>query len=164
LEHYRKVNRNWRKRERKDENVELEKDYLLRMNDYPNSKSHWTQVDNEYLRNTYGLLPDEEIEQTLGRTWGGIEKQARILGLDKLAHYRTPTKLATVLGIDPKTVRAWITKGKLKAVKTHVRHAWHIPDEAVTEFLRKEPYYAMVAQREHEKARLAQQYHEWEAA
>ncbi len=170
IDHYRAVNNATTKkryrllRDLPPQDDTIVEEYDEPIDDYANSRSRWTMVDNDYLAATWGVLTDEEIVQTLGRTIRAIEKQAWLLNLNKLDQWRTPAKFAKVLHVDPKLVRLWIAKGRLKAVKTHVRNAWHIPDEAVTEFLRKEPYYAMVAQREHEKARLQQQYREREAA
>lgn len=162
LDHYRAVNNATTKRRyRLLRSMPLQNDAILDgcalpTNDYANSHARWTEADNEYLEATWGVLPDAEIMQTLGRTFFAVERQAVKLGLNKLSTYRTPPMLAKILTVHHLTVIQWISLGKLKAVRTPVRNVYHIPDEALTEFLQKNPYYAQVAHRQYQQQKIGE--------
>lgn len=49
-----------------------------------------------------------------------------------MTHFRTISEVAEYLGVHPKTVRAWIDSGKLKAIR--VGRLYRVPEEALSDF------------------------------
>lgn len=49
-----------------------------------------------------------------------------------MTQFRTISQVAEYLGVHPKTVRAWIDSGKLKAIR--VGRLYRVPEEALEDF------------------------------
>jgi len=50
--------------------------------------------------------------------------------------YFSPEEIAKRFNLKPGTVRAWITQGKLKAVK--LGHLWRVKEEDLNEFINRD--------------------------
>lgn len=81
----------------------------------------WTEDELEYLGTHYGLVPDEQICNHLGRSQNGIVLAAkRYLHINRKMNFLTGHELARVFGIPcSKTItQTWVRKGFIKGRKS----------------------------------------------
>lgn len=55
----------------------------LPKNIYHRKKKLWTDMEIQYLKSNYGVIPIEEISQRLGRTEGSVIQKAHTLGISR---------------------------------------------------------------------------------
>lgn len=126
---------------------------LVRVNkkiDRPVLKKHqaWSEEDLQYLRQNLGILSDEELSTTLGRSAAAIHViSVRKLKIKRTENIYTSTKVAKLLGITcPKTIVNWIDHGWLKAKRAPycqgLNQVWSIDFENIVACLRLYPWLA----------------------
>jgi hypothetical protein len=72
----------------------------------------WTAREDAYLRAHFGLAPDAEIVQHLGRTLNAIHvRAARHLKLCRKDNFLTMRATARIFGVDDKTPLRWAERG-----------------------------------------------------
>jgi hypothetical protein len=116
----------------------------------------WTYEDDIVLIEGWGILPDEEIARRAHHPERACSRRASILGIYKRRRYRSPGALARALATHPNTVLNWIKCGWLKAERSPVRSyagfMWHIPDQALGDFLLQHPVWAERARQQYKLA------------
>jgi hypothetical protein len=107
----------------------------------------WTPTELEYLRDTYGILPDEQICQHLNRSRNGIVLAAkRLLHINRKSNFYTAEEVARILGLScPKIItKTWIEKGFIEGKKSPTRCGlnlmWLFSELAIEECLKEHPW------------------------
>lgn len=102
---------------------------------------HWTAAEDDYLRAWLGVRSDRAVAAALGRTVVACDGRARRLGHRRGANSLTVAAVGRVFGVPKTTVRHWVKRGWLAAVKRPVRQGagrlWHVPDAALRRFVRE---------------------------
>ena len=104
----------------------------------------WTDEEDEYLINNWGVLEMQTLMKNLDRTFNAINKRAKThkLGSATKTNYFTRTEIAKMLGVDYYTLDKLGLKFKKRAFR--VRKTNIITQENLFKWLKKNPdkYYA----------------------
>jgi hypothetical protein len=108
------------------------------------AQARWTDADDERLRDQYGLVADATLARRLGRTVGALAQRAYTLGLRHTTNFYTCTTAGAALGVDAKTVRAWIAREDLTADRAPWKvgsrgRPWRIRPADLEAFVRTHP-------------------------
>ncbi len=108
----------------------------------------WTEEEDDWLSDNWGLHPDEYVARHLHRSVVACTIRAkRVAGVSRKMAFWTARNVAELFGVDEHAITdRWIESGALKAEKSHVRcgdgyRVWRIDEEAVQAFIRQYPYH-----------------------
>lgn len=117
----------------------------LDLNKY--ERRDWNAEDLKYLGDTYGILPDEQICEHLGRSRNGIILASkRHLKINRKANFYTAKEVAKLLGVAcAKTItQCWMSKGFIEGRKSTVRCGknlmWLFSEPDIEKCLRERPW------------------------
>jgi hypothetical protein len=104
---------------------------------------HWTEQEEAYLYDAWGLVSEASICRNLDRTPVAVRLKAKRLGLTKKLNLFTARDVARVFRVDDKKVVRWIADGKLAARRAPFRQGrnlvWSISIEALEDFIKEWP-------------------------
>lgn len=101
----------------------------------------WSEDEEDYLRDSLGLLSDAAICKKLGRSRVAITLKAKRLGINRKMNLYTAREVGRIFGVDAKTVLGWQSRGWLVGKRTRVgcgggkRRMWHFPDDELERFV-----------------------------
>lgn len=85
----------------------------------PDAQSRsWSEEDNEYLANNWGLVTPDTMRRKLHRSQAALQSQASKLGVNRKTNYLNASEVGRQMGVDQKAVVMWITRGLLKGRKS----------------------------------------------
>jgi len=110
---------------------------------------YWTERDENYLRDHFGVIPDVHLCKYLHRTRVSIVLKAKRLHINRKINLNTARSVALICGIpDSKTVMMWVRKGLLKAKKSPSKcggnRMWNIDDSSLASMLKVQPWLAYI--------------------
>jgi hypothetical protein len=113
----------------------------------PKKESKWQEMELNYLRENWGLKPEEEIARYLHRSIAALHiASVRKLHRSRHKNFIAANNLAKILGVkDPKTVIHWVEKNWLTGERSPVHCGktlmWTFKDEDIEMFVRDRPWY-----------------------
>jgi tRNA(His) 5'-end guanylyltransferase len=85
----------------------------------------WTEEEDEYLTEHWGLCRDETVARRLGRTVMACEIRAkRVAKVNRRMAFYTAKDVSELLGVNINRVIAWIKAGTLTGRRSVVRRGW----------------------------------------
>lgn len=110
----------------------------------PRGHQRWTADEEALLSDKYGIVADAVLARKLARTVDAIHVRAARLGVPRSGNFYTAVRAGAALGVDSKTVVAWIRAGLLNARKAPYKiggrgRPWRILPQDLEAFVKTHP-------------------------
>ena len=112
----------------------------------PKKEDKWEEWELQYLRDNWGVLPDEEVCQHLGRSLSALHiASVRKLKMCRHDNIITARQLAPMLGVlDSKTIITWVDRNWLGAERSDIHCGktlmWRFTRENIELFVKAYPW------------------------
>jgi hypothetical protein len=105
----------------------------------------WTEDEDEYLAEFWGIRSDKAVARHLGRTVTACQLRVkRALGITRRMQFLTSRVVGDILGYDAKRIAALIDRGYLQGQKAPFKvgpnRVWRIDQSSLERFMRRYPW------------------------
>ncbi len=103
-------------------------------------RPRWTEGDDEYLNESWGISSDKAVTKHLGRSINACNLRAdRTLGISRKTNIYSMRQVARIFGVDDKTPLRWAGRGWVKCkragYKTGPNRVWNFDHESIERFI-----------------------------